>query len=83
MKGRDVQARLHLLWPERHAYGVYYSRFCVNCDCWIKRSMKEKPGLTLSRIGTKITADHTIQPVPRQAKRATRFSRIQPSSSAL
>lgn len=83
MKGCDVLTRLHLLWPERRVYGVYYNRFCVNCDCWMKRSMKEKPSLTLNRISTKITADRAIQPVPKQAKRAMSLSHIQPSSSAL
>lgn len=78
MKGCDVLARLRLLWPEQRAHGLYYNRFCVNCDCWMKRSMKEKPGLILSRISTKIPADRTIQPVP---KRATRG--IQPSWRAL
>lgn len=83
MKGCDVLTRLHLLWPERRVHGVYYNRFCVNCDCWMKRSMKEKPGLTLNRKGTKITADRAIQPVPKQAKRAMSLSHSQPSSSAL
>lgn len=80
MKGRDVLARLHPLWPERRVYGVRYNRFCVNGDCWIKRSMKEKPGLTLSRIGTKITADRTIQPVPKAGETG---DAVQPYSAVL
>lgn len=57
MKGRSVLTRLHLLWPERAVYGLYYNRFCANCDCWMRRLMKEKPGPILSGISIKITAD--------------------------
>lgn len=80
MKGRDVLARLHLLWPEPRVHGLCYNRFCVNCDCWMKRSMKEKPGLTLSRISAKITVDRAVQPVPQAGK--TRHA-AQPYSSVL